>query len=69
VVLPGLGARQVAAAARARLPRVRVVFMSGHPESQLAQRGLLSPGDLLLAKNIGPDEIARRLRAVLDQEC
>jgi PAS domain S-box-containing protein len=69
VVLPGLRARQVAAAARAKAPRARVVFMSGHPESQLAQRGLLAPGNLLVAKNLGPDEIARRLRAVLDREC
>jgi hypothetical protein len=44
---------------------VRIVFMSGHPESQLAQRGLLEPGDLLLSKGLGPEEISRRLRAVL----
>lgn len=67
VVLPGLSARDVAEAVRARLPRTRVVFMSGHPESQLAQRGLLAPGDLLLSKNFGPEEIARRLREVLDE--
>jgi CheY-like chemotaxis protein len=67
VVLPGVGARQVAAVARARSPLTRVVFMSGHPESQLAQSGLLGPGDLLLAKSLGPEEITRRLRDVLDR--
>ncbi len=67
VVLPGIGARQVAGVARARVANARVVFMSGHPESQLAQSGLLEPGDLLLSKGLGPGEIARRLRAMLDQ--
>jgi hypothetical protein len=45
---------------------VRVVYLSGHPESQLAQRGFLEPGDRLLARSLGPEEIARRLRDVLD---
>jgi CheY-like chemotaxis protein len=67
VVLPGVSARQVAAVARARTPQARVVFMSGHPESQLARSGLLGPGDLLLAKSLGPEEITRRLRDVLDR--
>jgi signal transduction histidine kinase len=69
VVLPGLTARQVAAVTRAAAPSVRVVFMSGYPESQLAQSGLFAPGDVLLAKSFGPEEIARRLREVLDQPC
>ena len=66
IVLPGVGARQVAGVARARVAEVRVVYLSGHPESQLAQSGLLEPGDLLLSRSLGPEEIARRLRDVLD---
>ena len=46
---------------------MQVVFISGHPESQLAQSGLTSPGDLLLAKSLGTEEIARRLRDALDR--
>jgi PAS domain S-box-containing protein len=66
VVLPGISAREIAGIARARVPGLRVVFMSGHPESQLAQSGLLEPGDTLLSRSLGAEEIARRLRAVLD---
>lgn len=66
VVLSGVGARQIAGVARARAPQARVVFMSGSPESQLVQRGLLKPGDRLLSKNLGPEEIARQVRVALD---
>ena len=66
VVLPGVGAREVAGLARQISRGLRVVFISGHPESQLAQSGLLDRGDLLLPKSLGPEEIARRLRDVLD---
>lgn len=67
VMLPDISARQIAGVARARIAGVRVVFMSGHPESQLAQRGLLEPGDVLLSKGLGPEEITRRMREVLDR--
>ncbi|HWR97248.1 MAG TPA: PAS domain-containing protein [Candidatus Methanoperedens sp.] len=67
VVLPGISARQVAAIARALVPKIAVAFVSGHPEAQLVQRGLTGPGDLLLTKSLGTDEIARRLRALLDR--
>ena len=66
IVLPGIGARQVAGVARARVSSIPVVFLSVHPESQLAQRGLLEPGDTVVAKSLGPEEIARRLRDALD---
>ncbi len=66
VTLPDISARHVAGVARARVAGVRIVFLSGHPDSQLAQRGLLETGDTLLSKNLGPEEIARSLRHVLD---
>jgi CheY-like chemotaxis protein len=66
IALPGVGARQVAAVARARVAKARVVYLSGQPESQLAQSGLLEPGDRLLSRSLGPEEIARQLRDVLD---
>ncbi|HEY5998776.1 MAG TPA: PAS domain-containing protein [bacterium] len=63
--LRSVGVRQVAAAARARVPGLRVVFLSSHPASQLMQSGLAAPGDLLLPRDLGTEEIARRLREVL----
>jgi PAS domain S-box-containing protein len=66
IALPGIGARQIAGVARVRVATLRVVYISSHPESQLAQRGLLEPGDLLLSKALGAGEICRRLRDVLD---
>ncbi len=66
IALTGVGARQVAAVARARVAKVRVVYLSDHPESQLAQSGLLETGDRLLARSLGPEEIARHLRDVFD---
>ena len=66
IVLPGVGARQVAGVARARARR-RAGRLPLRPPgvAARAERAARARGPLL-AKSLGPEEIARRLRDVLD---
>jgi PAS domain S-box-containing protein len=67
VVMPGgLNGRQLADAVRERRPGVRVLFTSGYTENAIVHHGRLDPGVQLLAKPYRRDELARRVRAVLD---
>jgi PAS domain S-box-containing protein len=67
VVIPGMEARRLMEELRGRLPRLKVVFISGHPGEYLRRRGLVGDDDLLLTKALGPVNIARRLREELDR--
>jgi CheY-like chemotaxis protein len=65
IVLPDVSGVEVARAALARWPGLRVVFMSGFAtEVQLEAMRALSP-EPLLAKPFSPDELAARIDRAL----
>jgi hypothetical protein len=43
-----------------------VLFISGYTDESIASHGVLDPGVELLEKPFTADELARRVRAVLD---
>ncbi len=65
VVMPGMSGPQLADALRRVRPRVKVVYVSGYAEDALGQRGL-PEGDAFLAKPFSADDLAARVRSVLD---
>lgn len=66
VVLPGgLSGRQLADAAAALLPGLRVLFTSGYPGSGLLQGGRVRPGVQLISKPFRRSELAATVRAQL----
>ncbi len=66
VVMPGMGGPELAERARARLPRLRVLFMSGYPDrSKVVQGGLELGG--FLQKPFSAAALTQRVRGVLDQ--
>jgi two-component system, cell cycle sensor histidine kinase and response regulator CckA len=67
VVMPHIGGRDLARRLRALSPGLRVLFMSGYAEHELARRGILEPGADLLEKPFEPEALQRRVRAVLDR--
>jgi CheY-like chemotaxis protein len=68
VVLPdGMNGRQIADAVRARLPGIRVLYMSGYTEHAVMHQGRLEPGVHLLSKPFRRHELATAIRTVLDQ--
>ncbi|MEQ9002684.1 MAG: PAS domain S-box protein [Pseudomonadales bacterium] len=69
VVMPGgLNGRELAEAVRARHPGIRVLFTSGYTDNAIVHHGRLDPGVHLLAKPYRREELARRLRQVLDAD-
>jgi two-component system cell cycle sensor histidine kinase/response regulator CckA len=67
VVMPKLGGRDLADALRARRPGLPVLFTSGYAEDAVAHRGVVADGVNLLTKPFHPDELARRVRQLLDE--
>jgi CheY-like chemotaxis protein len=67
VVIPGsVGSRELARRAKSLLPGLQVVYTSGYTENAVIHHGRLDPGVELLSKPYSIEELARKLRSVLD---
>lgn len=67
VVMPRMGGRQLAARLRTTRPDLKVLFMSGYAENEMARHGILQPGADFIEKPFEPRELQRRVRQVLDR--
>ncbi|HEX2870146.1 MAG TPA: ATP-binding protein [Polyangiaceae bacterium] len=65
LVMPGLDGRTLAAHAVAKLPGLQVLFVSGYAHDVMAARGILAEGVELLAKPYSAEQLAARLRQLL----
>lgn len=67
VIMPGgMNGRELADAAAARRPGLKVLFMSGYAESAIVHHGRLDAGVQLLHKPYRRRELASKLRRVID---
>ena len=66
VVMPGMGGRELAVRLLASRPGLRVLFMSGYAEHEIAHRGALAPGTHFIEKPLSPETLAVKVRRVLD---
>ena len=67
IVLPGgMNGRQLADTARALQPGLKVLFTSGYSENAIVHHGRLDPGVELLSKPYRRDELAAKVRRVLE---
>jgi PAS domain S-box-containing protein len=68
VVMPGgMNGRELADLALQRRPDLRVLYTSGYTENAIVHQGRLDPGVDLLSKPYRLQELALKLRSVLDQ--
>jgi signal transduction histidine kinase len=67
VVLPGRSGVELARAAQALRPTLKVLFASGYTRDKMLHSGEVQPGMQLLAKPYGKLELATRIRELLDQ--
>ena len=65
VGLPGLNGRQLAEEARRRVPRLKVVYMTGYARNAIVHHGVLDAGVDLLAKPFTTEGLGRKLQEVL----
>jgi len=67
VVLPDMSGRLVADRLLESRPGLRVLYVSGHTEEAVVERGLLEPGFAFLSKPFGSPDLIRRVRELLDK--
>jgi signal transduction histidine kinase/ActR/RegA family two-component response regulator len=66
VVMPGMSGTELAAAAKARKPGLRILYTTGYAHEAIARDGLLEPGAEVLPKPFTVGQLAQKLRDVLD---
>jgi CheY-like chemotaxis protein len=68
VVLPGASGREAARQVLAVRPTVRVLYMSGYTDDAIVHHGILDPGLAFIEKPFTADDLARRIREVLEAD-
>jgi two-component system cell cycle sensor histidine kinase/response regulator CckA len=66
VIMPGISGRELAKRLTARLPRLRVLYMSGYTYNIMAHGGTLESGVAFLQKPFTPSTLVEKVREVLD---
>ena len=66
VVMPGMSGPEVAQAVMSMRPGTQVLYISGYTDSAIGHHGVLEPGIAFLQKPFSSEDLARKVRAVLD---
>jgi PAS domain S-box-containing protein len=67
IVMPEMNGRQLAEKALEKLPNLKVLFTTGYTRNAIVHNGVLGVGTAFLQKPFTVDELAAKLRQVLDQ--
>lgn len=68
LVMPGMSGRALADHIRAIRPDIKVLFVSGYSDREMADRGLLDGNEHYLAKPFTVDSLSKKVREVLQSE-
>ncbi len=66
VIMPEMNGATMVDKMRSDAPRLKVLFMSGHSDNAIADKGVLLPGLHFLSKPFHSQTLARKIREVLD---
>jgi signal transduction histidine kinase/CheY-like chemotaxis protein len=67
LVMSGMSGRELAEAMTEQHPSMAVLYMSGYTEDAVVQRGVREESVEFIQKPFSPDDLARRVREVLDR--
>jgi CheY-like chemotaxis protein len=65
VIMPGMNGRKLADVIKSVSPAIKVIFMTGYSRNAIVHHGRLDPGVVLLQKPFSREELANRLRSLL----
>jgi DNA-binding NtrC family response regulator len=65
--MPGASGRDLADLLKPRHPAMKVLCMSGYTDHAIVHHGVLDPAVAYIAKPFTTDEVARKVRAVLEE--
>ena len=69
VVMPGpMNTRDMARKAQQMVPKLKVLFTSGYTQNAIVHNGRLDEGVALISKPYRKDDLARKLRSMLDEK-
>jgi CheY-like chemotaxis protein len=66
VVMPDMSGRQLADLAREKRPEIKVLYTTGYTRNAIVHNGILDPGTSLLTKPFSVEELAEKIRQVID---
>jgi CheY-like chemotaxis protein len=67
IVMPDMNGRQLAEAARKRLPEIKVLYTTGYTRNAVIHDGKLDPDVNFLAKPFTVGQLVKKVRAVIDE--
>ena len=68
VVMPDLDGRRLADRAREHRPGLKILYTTGYTRNAIVHNGMLDPGVSFLAKPFTLDQLAVKVRQVLDAD-
>ena len=66
IILPGMNGHTLAKQLTALRPKLKVLFTSGYAENLIARRGIRDQGINFIAKPYSPQDLAKKIREILD---
>jgi CheY-like chemotaxis protein len=67
VVMPDMSGRQLADRALGKRPNLKVLYTTGYTRNAIVHNGMLDPGTNLLTKPFSIEELAAKVRKILDE--
>ncbi len=67
IMMPEMNGIEVASAVSELRKGIRVFYMSGYADQDLVRKGLLEPGTHFIQKPFTPQDLATRVRRILDE--